>query len=65
MSVKTFLGIALIALGLIAFVYTTRAWDLYAATHTATPILGAVSIVGGVVALLVGRKSVRRLASSR
>ena len=68
MSVKTILGLALIALGVFASVYITRGWDLATPrahpTHS-VPILGVLALTGGIVVLLAGKKGVRRLASSR
>jgi len=68
MSVKTILGLALIALGVIAFVYTTRGWELASqrAHPTSLPAtLGVLALAGGIVVLLAGKKDVRLLASSR
>ena len=63
MSVKPIVGIALIALGFIAFVYyTTRGSDL---ASPWAPILGVLALAGGIVVLLAGKKGIRLLASSR
>jgi hypothetical protein len=75
MKLKTVLGLALIALGLIAFVYATRSRVIdMGPVHMTTershhfplsPIVGGVAIAGGIVVLLVGKSTTPRLASSR
>jgi len=75
MNIKTVLGLALIALGLVAIVYGTRSRVIdMGPVHMTTershhfplsPIVGGVAIVGGIAVLLVGKSTIPRLASSR
>jgi len=68
MTLKPFLGLALLAVGLMAIVYATWSQDLdpKRSHHVpASTIVGAVAIAGGAAVLLSGKSTTRRLASSR
>ena len=68
MKLKPLVGLALLAVGLIAIVYATWSQDLDPKRAHHVPrstIVGAVAIAGGVAVLFSGKGATRRLASSR
>lgn len=59
MKLKPLLGLALIALGLIAIVYgTSRHFPV-------SLIVGGMVVAGGIAVMLIGKSAIPRLASSR
>ena len=68
MKLKPLLGLALVALGLIAIVYATWTQDLDPKRSHHLPlstIVGGVAIAGGIAVLLVGKSTFPRLARLR
>ena len=68
MKLKPLLGLALVALGLIAIAYATWTQDLDPKRSHHFPlstIVGGVAVAGGIAVLLVGKSASPRLTSSR